>query len=886
LVDEVLTEDPELEAALRELARAEPRPVYKPRARIGPYELGERLGEGGMGVVHRARDLRLDRVVALKLLPPHMTSDAARRALLQREAQAAAAIVHPNVTAVFDVGDADGIPYLAMELANGKTLRQELSRGPIPFDRAVSYARQLAAGLAAAHAVGVVHRDLKPENVVVDSSGALKILDFGLAKAFLRRDGGDEAPRETTLVDVSRGAAGGETRDGQVTLAGCGTRHYMAPEQAEGRGADARADVYAFGLVLCELLTGSLDTSRLDESKLRSFDMLVRACIAHDPEERPSDGGALVHALDRLLDGRRIRRRRVTRAAAVTAAIFVGIAGASARAGFTTAPAAPAGPADLFALTSNSTEAPVLAAALSPDGSMLAYAERRGVFIRSVRADAVAPHAIASVTGTSMSFSSDGRALFVAVTGGGAARVSIADGAVVPLDVGHVDDVSISPDGSTLAVTDQGMLALVDLARPHERRVLHRFDGIPSSVAWSASGRRLLLPISPKTAGAPGEIVTFDVAAGQVQAVFRELRLVQDVGEIAATFAGERLVVALAPTRTEEGVLRELEQDGAVRRDIARVGRSAISHLRSSSNGSRLSFLRYKNQTDVYVADLHGDVMLSPFRRVTLSDENERPSDFTADGQLLVVVESTPDHRAMRFDPETGLGEAVFAGAPWTTWPVAAPGPRVLAFRLDQHAPGVADLSLVTLEGLSRPLAKDIPVLGRGRPPPHDAAIRCASASCVLATRTTEGVMFSEVDPKTLDVRPLGAAPGLEASWGFALSADGERIAIREGSTSAFAIVTRDGTRVGTVTAPDGCVTQFAAFAPNGSALVATMVCPTSDAFQIRLLPLDDGPSRTMATSTSVWFSHPVVSRDGRRLAISEMPFTSNVYVVEVGRDR
>ncbi|MBX3208395.1 MAG: serine/threonine-protein kinase [Labilithrix sp.] len=867
MTEELFTEDPELEAALRELARAEPRPVYRLQSRIGPYELGERIGEGGMGVVHRARDLRLGRIVALKLLPPHMTRDAARRALLMREAQAAAAIVHPNVTAVFDIGDADGIPYIAMELVRGETLRQELSRGPLSRERAMAYARQLAAGLDAAHAASVVHRDLKPENVIVDSTGTLKIVDFGLARAVVRGDDG-----------VAHGQA-------HVTLAGCGTRRYMAPEQASGRGADTRADVYAFGRILGELFTD--DRSRPRRPRERALAALAAACVADDPDERPTDGAALVAALDSLADARRVARARATKAAAaVGAAILVAVVGASARAGFAEATDPPR-EADVFALTSNSVEAPILADAISPDGSTVAYAERRGLFVRSVRGDAAAPRAVAMVSATSVGFAADGLSLVVTLAGGAAARVTLPDGKVLPLDVGHVDDASIAPDGSTLAIVDQGVLALVDLGRPHERRVIHRFDGIASGVAWSPSGRTLLLPIIARTIGAPCELVTFDVATGAMSTVVREPRLLQDVGEIAATFAGEdRLVVALAPTRSEEAVLREIGRDGATRRDLARIGRNAVSHLRASRDGSRLSFVRYKNQTDVYVADLDDDGSLSPLRRVTLSDDNERPSDFTSDGALLVVADAPQGHRVMRFDPDSGLGEALFPSAAWTTWAVAAPDEGVLAFRLEEQHANAAELSLVARTGVSRPLAKDVPVLGRGRPPPHDVALRCASTSCLMATRTTDGVLFSTVDPKTLDVEPLGAGLGLDPSWGFALSADGERIAIRERSSSAFAIVARDGTRVGEVPAPAGCVMQFSAFAAKDRALVATMICAANDANQIRLLPLDGGPSRMLATSAAAWFSHPVVSRDGRRLAVSEMPWTSNVYVADVSRLR
>lgn len=208
---------------------------------VGPYEILAPLGAGGMGEVYRARDSRLRREVALKVLPEAFTADAARLGRFEQEALAAAALQHPNLLAVYDVGQHQGSPYLVSELLAGETLRARLTRGPLPLREALAVGLQLARGLAAAHERGIVHRDLKPENVFLGAEGLAKILDFGLAK-LTQTD-----PAEVAELPTRAGTEAG------VVL---GTPGYMAPEQARGLAADHRADVFAFGALLYEMLAG------------------------------------------------------------------------------------------------------------------------------------------------------------------------------------------------------------------------------------------------------------------------------------------------------------------------------------------------------------------------------------------------------------------------------------------------------------------------------------------------------------------------------------------------------------------------------------------------------------------------------------------------------
>ena len=210
---------------------------------LGQYEIRSPLGAGGMGEVYRARDTRLDREVAIKVLPESVTSDPDRLHRFEQEARAAAALNHPNILAVYQMATHEGVSYMVTELLEGETLRERLRRGPIPLRKAIDYGVQIAHGLAAAHDKGIVHRDLKPENLFVTKDGRVKILDFGLAKLGPAKDASPRSrkPRYSSKPNLA------------LVM---GTVGYMSPEQVRGRTADHRSDIFAFGTILYEMVTG------------------------------------------------------------------------------------------------------------------------------------------------------------------------------------------------------------------------------------------------------------------------------------------------------------------------------------------------------------------------------------------------------------------------------------------------------------------------------------------------------------------------------------------------------------------------------------------------------------------------------------------------------
>jgi serine/threonine protein kinase len=214
-------------------------------ARLGSYEIIGALGAGGMGEVYRARDLNLQREVAIKVLPALFVEDPERLGRFEREARALASLNHPNIATIHGLERANGATFLIMELVSGETLADRIARGRLPLDEALPLALQIAAALEAAHEKGIVHRDLKPANIAVTSEGKVKVLDFGLAKAL-----GDEIP--PAEVSHSPTMSFGGTRAGVIL----GTAAYMSPEQARGKAVDKRTDIWAFGCVLYEMLSG------------------------------------------------------------------------------------------------------------------------------------------------------------------------------------------------------------------------------------------------------------------------------------------------------------------------------------------------------------------------------------------------------------------------------------------------------------------------------------------------------------------------------------------------------------------------------------------------------------------------------------------------------
>jgi len=373
--------------------------------RLGPYEVLAPLGAGGMGEVYRARDTKLSRDVALKLLPEAVASDRDRLARLRREAQVLASLNHPHIAAIYGLEESDGALALVLELLEGETLEDHLRRGRIPFDGALAIARQIAEGLEAAHERGVIHRDLKPANVKVTGDGNVKLLDFGLAKAM-----------EGETADADAGVSNSPTLSRRMTEAGLilGTAAYMSPEQARGKPVDKRTDIWAFGVVLYEMLAGQRlfqgetvsdtlaavlthdpDWTALPDRTPSAISRLLHRCLARDPRERLHDiGDARLEISDALAGAGRAeplvspaQGRRAMLWVRWPASLLI-VAGVAALAAFRAAGTGPPQRAaavrrfDLAIedLDTDTGRAPVI----SPDGRRIVYIAAQALWVRDL----------------------------------------------------------------------------------------------------------------------------------------------------------------------------------------------------------------------------------------------------------------------------------------------------------------------------------------------------------------------------------------------------------------------------------------------------------------------------------------------------------------------
>ncbi len=451
----------------------------EPNSQLGPYRIVAPLGAGGMGEVFRARDPKLDRDVAIKVLPANLAADQDALGRFEREAKAVAALSHPNILAIHDFGQAGGRHYAVMELLEGQTLRQVLEVGPLPPKKAIEFGRQIAEGLAAAHGKGIVHRDLKPENLFVTRDGHVKILDFGLARQSVAPAAGD-----TTLATMH------STEPGVVL----GTVGYMAPEQVRGQAADHRADIFAFGVVLYEMLTGQRAFERATGAET------MTAILRDEPPALTTVRDTVPPALERVVDHCLEKRPedRFQSARDLAFALGASVGSASTRSGPAPSIDVPRRPSSRAALVA----AGALLAGLA--GGALLHRQLGGV--RAAEKPIDVRYLTYSGQDFSPTSSADGRSVAFRSDRDGHARIwlkQLSTGTEVALTEGPLDDFpQFAPDGSTVLFTriaaggSRALFKVPVLGGEPRRIVENATDG-----AWSPDGSHIaflrLQPASP-----------------------------------------------------------------------------------------------------------------------------------------------------------------------------------------------------------------------------------------------------------------------------------------------------------------------------------------------------------------------------------------------------
>jgi serine/threonine-protein kinase len=428
--------------------------------RLGPYEVVSLLGSGGMGEVYRARDTKLGRDVALKILPDSFTHDPERLARFRREAQVLASLNHPHIGAIYGLDEANGTQFLVLELVDGDSLSNRIARGPLPVDEALAIAKQIAEALEAAHEKGIIHRDLKPANIALTTDGNVKVLDFGLAKAPEATSGAPLDPADSPTL----------TSPAMMTGVGVilGTAAYMSPEQAKGLAADKRSDVWAFGCVLYEMLTGKRafegeDVSDTLAAVLRgepdwtalpldtppAIHALIRRCLKKDRRHRIADISTVLFVIDEpsivapttsaapqpIVTPRPWWRRAIP---ATVASLVVGAIVAIAAWNLRPSPPPPSVTRFLFTLAEGQqfTNTGRQLVAMSPDGTQLAYVANQRLYLRSMSETEARP-----IQGSqdpqgvmSPTFSPDGRSIaFVSQRDRALKRIAVGGGVAVTI---------------------------------------------------------------------------------------------------------------------------------------------------------------------------------------------------------------------------------------------------------------------------------------------------------------------------------------------------------------------------------------------------------------------------------------------------------------------
>jgi len=497
--------------------------------KLGPYEIVSPLGAGGMGEVYRSRDPRLKREVAIKVLPQALSLDADRMRRFEQEALATAALNHPNILAVFDIGTSEGSPYVVSELLEGETLRERLRSGSIAVRKALDYALQIAQGLAAAHEKGIIHRDLKPENLFVTKDGRVKILDFGLAKLTQAEPGTD-----TSLPTATHGTEAG------VVM---GTAGYMSPEQVRGVALDPRSDIFSFGAILYEMLSGKRafhgdtaadtmsailkedppDLNETNRNVSPALERVLQHCLEKNPEQRFHSARDVAFDLEALSNqsssGSRLRvvtdqRRSYWKQAAGALIILLALAGTY----YAARNNAPVSTPHFHQLTFQ--RGSIYGAKFAPDGQSIVYsaawngAPKEQVY--TTRTDALMSRPIDLMDSEVLSISSKGEMALRQKSENGIVPRGMLS--VVPLTggaprelLGDVLQASWSRDGESLAVV-HFVGPECRLEYPVGKTIYSTSTGDISDVAVSPDGKRIAFFDHPNAGDTRGYVAVVDLS--------------------------------------------------------------------------------------------------------------------------------------------------------------------------------------------------------------------------------------------------------------------------------------------------------------------------------------------------------------------------------------
>jgi len=879
-----------------------------PGTHIGPYEIVAPLGAGGMGEVYRARDPKLGREVAIKVLPTESLHDETARARLLRETRLAATLNHPNICTVHEVGEADGHVYLAMELIEGRPLSDMIAERPtgLPIENVTRYGAQIASALAHAHERHVIHRDLKSSNVVVTADGRVKVLDFGLARR--ARESPDESGATLSMALTETGAV-------------VGTPHYLAPEVLRGGMADERSDLWALGVLLHEMASGTLPFVGTTSFELASAIMnnipaglpdrvpaglqgSVRRCLAKEPGERYARASEVRAALETLHVGESVRPAapRMKSSRVLPVAIAALVLAATIVALWYVRRQSPT-PRELKQrqVTSNAAGDPVIEGEISPDGKSLAVVDHNGLSLRAIESGESHPMALpAGFTFVppfpQVSWFPDGSQLLISgriadgrpavwalpVTGGGTRKILDDASAAIP-----------SPDGTRLAFERGGVrgseIWISGVNGEDARRVTGDDSSgvIPAWAVWSPNGKRL--------------------AYGRVDMGARTLRLEScDLAGRTRVFYSPtadrplhaytiplwlpdgRVVFGLTdpPPNQRDMNLWSLQVDprsgapsGSPRRVTQWQHLALVEPTAYSANGRRLTVSAVEYQSDVFVGRIAaGHSTLQDVRRVTLDDRMDlAPAWMADDSTILFCSDRNGTFDIFRQRMDAAVAEPVVTGPGDQNSPHPSPDRAWILYREQDAAgpgktPTKARLMRVPVTG--GPAEKVLDTQG-------NASFRSPQAtgtSPVLCELQSSSAIFSAFDPVRGRGRELSRAEGHEQLM-WDLSPDGSTIAMvvpSQDSIPRIRMLSTSGAPPHEVRLDRPVQIANLAYGADGH---SWLVIGYGD--QFRLLHVDARGRTTPLIPPEMWMYSAATSPDGKRVAYTSNTVQGNIWMLE-----